>query len=480
VAERKPARAARVERPAPDAVKGGPLAELCAQNRRLQALLAARELVTTLALNGATAQDIAAELSDLCGCAVRILDPLLREIEPESAHLFGEPAWPARPGFLRLAFAGILSRSGPLQFRQRRGRGDDVLHTIAPIVANEITLGYLALSPSRHAGRDLPDDESLLAIADWAAVACSIPMGGDHLRGEVREEARKAYLRRLIEDDIDSATARVYARSLGLGRDVQHRALVFLPLVAGAAGAPRPLEGPLQRRALDVIRLLIQDSLPQAPVHVRDDHVVALVCDQAGRAASLGKQVTECAKKLFDGIEVAAGVGSIWMDAADAPRSYDEALKACEVGLTFGNLRQQAVLSYDRVGFYGLLARANNAVELGSFVDTALGPLVEYDRKKKPTLMATLRAFLANHGSLVRTCQELHIQPSTLTYRLQRIKNVSRLDLYSTDDVLVAQAALLIHDGGINIAARAIQRPPMARQQSNQRRPLRWPGVPAT
>ena len=60
--------------------------------------------------------------------------------------------------------------------------------------------------------------------------------------------------------------------------------------------------------------------------------------------------------------------------------------------------------------------------------------------------MKTLSVYLRENGSLQRAARLLHVHPNTVTYRLNRIEEITGLDLGQYRDRLMAQVALEIVD----------------------------------
>ncbi|MEZ4634025.1 MAG: helix-turn-helix domain-containing protein [Caldilineaceae bacterium] len=69
-------------------------------------------------------------------------------------------------------------------------------------------------------------------------------------------------------------------------------------------------------------------------------------------------------------------------------------------------------------------------------------PLIEHDENRNAELVETLEAFFACHGNLSQTATRLHIHRNTLTYRLERIAAITRLDLDDPDARFSLQLAL--------------------------------------
>jgi len=59
--------------------------------------------------------------------------------------------------------------------------------------------------------------------------------------------------------------------------------------------------------------------------------------------------------------------------------------------------------------------------------------LIAHAQNHNAELVETLGAFFTCHGNLSQTATALHIHRNTLTYRLQRISGITRLDLNDAD-----------------------------------------------
>ncbi|MFJ3703493.1 MULTISPECIES: PucR family transcriptional regulator ligand-binding domain-containing protein [Streptomyces] len=89
-----------------------------------------------------------------------------------------------------------------------------------------------------------------------------------------------------------------------------------------------------------------------------------------------------------------------------------------------------------------LLWRLRDQPDLASFVDRAVGPLLEHDRTSRPALLPTLEAFLAHAGRKAEAARELHLNRQTLYNRLARIGELLDTDLDDPQSVLALSLAL--------------------------------------
>jgi DNA-binding PucR family transcriptional regulator len=103
--------------------------------------------------------------------------------------------------------------------------------------------------------------------------------------------------------------------------------------------------------------------------------------------------------------------------------------------------REHAVTSYEDLGAYKYLLKV--ALEGGVRDRTveAVGHLLEYDRQRGSSLVATLEEFLSRRGNISATSEALFVHPNTLRQRLRRIAELSGLDL-RRDDWLTVEIAV--------------------------------------
>ena len=72
-----------------------------------------------------------------------------------------------------------------------------------------------------------------------------------------------------------------------------------------------------------------------------------------------------------------------------------------------------------------------------------LGPLIEHDSARKGALVATLRAYLET-GEQQQAAHRLRVHPNTLRYRLDRIREITGLDLEDPETRLNLSVALRV------------------------------------
>ena len=119
-------------------------------------------------------------------------------------------------------------------------------------------------------------------------------------------------------------------------------------------------------------------------------------------------------------------------------RAYLEARAALEIGVALG--LGGAVYRFDDLLPYHFLRSEPALVD--RFVDQTLGPLVEYDGRRRGELVKTLEAFFAADGSVKRAGEALFAHPHTVAYRLKQVERLTGWSLRDPEDKLRLQLAL--------------------------------------
>ncbi len=75
------------------------------------------------------------------------------------------------------------------------------------------------------------------------------------------------------------------------------------------------------------------------------------------------------------------------------------------------------------------LLLANDRRELEEFVSKTIGRLKNYQHNSKPDLYKTLKTYIKSGGNWTATREEMHVHGNTLTYRLNRLKDILGYDI---------------------------------------------------
>ncbi len=91
-----------------------------------------------------------------------------------------------------------------------------------------------------------------------------------------------------------------------------------------------------------------------------------------------------------------------------------------------------------------LLCKFSENNDLEEFIPKSIHNLMTYDQENNTNLLNTLEVFLKTNSNATQTAKELFVHYKTVLYRLEKIKEVSGIDLANNKDRLEAELGLKI------------------------------------
>lgn len=149
----------------------------------------------------------------------------------------------------------------------------------------------------------------------------------------------------------------------------------------------------------------------------------------------------ELQKKISN---VYIGVSRIATNIDEIRLGYEQAKQAVILGRTL--YEGESIIYFESLGVYRLLAEIKNMNEIQKFYDESIGSLLAYDENHDLDLIDSLTTYFQMNESISKTAEALFIHINTMKYRLQRIKILTDLDVRKSEDKLILQIGLKIHN----------------------------------
>jgi sugar diacid utilization regulator len=248
------------------------------------------------------------------------------------------------------------------------------------------------------------------------------------------EQALAGFLRALLARELANRED-VVARGDELGIDLTEGASV----VVARAHSHVPTEDGWRARVLAVAdrgaRAVCSRAI--AGLTERDDRpgaevIVVLPGADDAHAARTADALSGELTSSLPGHTFAIGRSRFASDPNDLHRAASEALLAANVA---EGDTERPVLAFEETGAYRLLlsAMSEDPAELQRFYAETVEPLVSYDDQYETDLLQTGEALLEADGNVAGTAQRLYTHRHTIRYRLERVRELTGLDVGSTD-----------------------------------------------
>jgi purine catabolism regulator len=297
--------------------------------------------------------------------------------------------------------------------------------------------GYLSL-----VDKPGPLDEFDRLVLTYGADVCAIELAKSKAIAFAVEQARGDWVQMWLsgtpaDDDL------LTIRAQQAGFDPSSPYMVAVYRAATKQGTPLPLESLISLVRDDMTRRQINGAVGQ--------YVDVIVAIYPLDGPTAGPRI----RRLVDEVRVqlmgrsASGLVSVGLSRPaeklnQLRESYREARDAVSIALELGD-HEQTTFYGDLKLFQLLLAlKDRNLDQLKRFYLDTLGRLVEQDERKQSDLIRTLNGFFAANGNLAKAAQDLDVHRNTLVYRLERISELTGMDLDDADNRLILHLALKV------------------------------------
>jgi len=219
----------------------------------------------------------------------------------------------------------------------------------------------------------------------------------------------------------------------------------------GGSSEPHPVLSPgfkarVSRLQRELRLRLENEALPSLVVERGDGLWLLLSIEEGGAEqaeAALRRVVTALSRGAGDeDWAFIVGVGSTVAELVELAESSEQARIAVAIGRRLGSPNR--VLLYDELGPYRLLARPADGAEVRQYVDSVLGPLLEYDRENEADWTSFLVILVKTNFRVTSAAALAGCHINTAKYRLSRIEALLERDFQSASDRFAIQLALEI------------------------------------
>ena len=128
--------------------------------------------------------------------------------------------------------------------------------------------------------------------------------------------------------------------------------------------------------------------------------------------------------------------------------SYHEASRAIKyidiIRLVTGD-KNKSVVHYSNLGFFQIFGKVDDMTELERCIPETLKKLYLYDDEHKGELITTLQMYLRNKQSIRKTADAMFVHYRTISYRLEKIKQISGINFDNANEVLAVSNGLIIY-----------------------------------
>lgn len=355
-------------------------------------------------------------------------------------------SWPSNPTIDRDAVIAALQQreSLPPVLRNRKAAAkarqthwqqllpiENMGRLISPIISGDRARGYLSIvGPAGEL--DMLDSLTV----EHGAAACALEMAKAKAVSEAKKSLRGDFLEGLLAGSLPRKEIERLENRLDHNTREPHAVMVVAWLGT---------ETPSMRRLETSVHWVLSNHPRPALVHIYGNKYLIIfqalkTIEDMESAHQLGRRIREQIETEFPEALIVGGISGPARTLADWPIAYDQALQAMQLGQRL-KLNNQFV-EFSSLGIYRLLYGLEGMEEVKRFTDDIIRPLADYDTQNRGSLVKTVEAYFAHHGNISQTAEALFVHRNTLLYRMERIQELTRLQLDQANMRLALHLAL--------------------------------------
>ncbi|RKQ29283.1 PucR family transcriptional regulator [Oceanobacillus halophilus] len=321
----------------------------------------------------------------------------------------------------------------PIRMMRKDARGDLVSCIVAPILVEGDLYGSVTCWDYQSGFMEVD-----LAIQEKAASLLSLQFLRKKIKYDVEQNYKSEFIRDLLfNQEMNRKDLVERAETYGFRRNERYLCIL--------ANKKEGLSEDVFKERISQIEVKT-NQLEKGAITAAIRNSILFIIPEKNRSIQGIKKVAE---KLLMEIEkvthtrVRIGIGPAYLGINGLRRSFSEAEKAISLGTELWE--DKAIVHYDSLGVYRLISLVDDHQELENYYDESMKKLIVYSRENDLNLLRTLEMYFKCNESLKETASQLYIHVNTLKYRLQKIKQITGLNLNLSEDKLMLLMGLKIY-----------------------------------
>jgi len=265
---------------------------------------------------------------------------------------------------------------------------------------------------------------------------------------DAKEQVKDSFFNQLFVQHIqDKPKLLQYASLLNWNAAQPHYiGLISFVTPQGKGPNANPLEEEaIRTRIGDRLRQHFSRSDPDIVLTRKDGYYLVLVPEPKAKPffwRNFLETSERLAKAENEQTSVFVGISQVAGKLEDYYLSYKQAQQT--LSILISRFPERKMMQFQELGAYTVLYHLGDPMAAPLFLRTYLDPLLQHSKNR--SLFDTLRVYLQTNGNIKETAERLYIHRSSLNYRLEKIKDIMKLDIDDAEQRFNLMMAYKLYD----------------------------------
>ncbi|WP_158630056.1 helix-turn-helix domain-containing protein [Cohnella sp. AR92] len=267
---------------------------------------------------------------------------------------------------------------------------------------------------------------------------------------DVREQVKDSFFNQLFVENIeDTSKILEYANLLNWNIRLPHSiGLLSFEISKRDGQTPNLLEEDAQKTWIwGRIRDLVSRTEPGIVLTRKDGYFITIVPKDKERPfepfwKSFYERLNRMIRSELENASIYVGVSQQAEKMEDYYLCYKQAQKT--LAILCNRFPDRGYMTFEQLGSYSVLYHLGDPLVAPLFLRTYLQSLLNYGKNRD--LYDTLRVYLETNGNIKEAAATLYIHRSSLKYRLEKIREILKLDIDNAEQRFNLMLAYKLHD----------------------------------
>ena len=256
---------------------------------------------------------------------------------------------------------------------------------------------------------------------------------------------------RILNGTLSDEEENEVAHVLNLNMSNQYRVIIFCL----KSKHPKDNFSEVQRTETEFVEKIISDCFPKEYIYSNTNRIIYIHKENTNEdKLNYRKELEKIRKNIQNQLinrksdfELIVGLGKVVEGYHRLKESFEDAklaIKYIDIIRDIVGDMNKSVVDCSKLGFFHIFANIKDKAQLRTYIPDSVNNIYKHDLQKNSELLHTLECYLNHKQSIRKTSELMCIHSRTVSYRLQKIVQLTGMDYDNIAEMLTVRNGIII------------------------------------